>query len=586
MISSTHSGCLWKNRDVLLYLCRFIEGQELVLFAASCQLIYRAIVDRPDYWERQYQRTFSLGDQREQEWFTWYNWHISTTVESKSSLFSVNKKKQEHLLSSNITTVGNNNSEYTSYINNLPSTPDFAAIRWFYAYQRRRQAERNFMAGRFKKRACRLPVDEYTRLSLVDVNPWYALVKENNRSKMWSIRHDASGQKNERCNKELPWKELTIPSLPSLFNGKALIEFVHGTNQFIVAYMSISTYNDVKPVAVGDPIVKLNELEERHMKENESENSTALEKRSIVFPNTVDLEERKSCIREAIAVWSNAGYLPPNFIYLEDRNNGRKEPNTPYLVDIYNNWILFQTKDIQDSYNQFYLLNLNRNKWAEGPRYKHDYDSYANIQFTSCNQCQLLVWKVIGNPVKTENTFMVASTQNPQNIGNDQQSLCIEWDLFNFQQKQSPYETVLSGRVTIPYYSNATIKTEMYSRSTCLIIAFDLGCKPDFGCNTTFKASLSLFGLGKLSSNNYLQSLFDANDCNQLLPINSSDQGHIVWSRIIDSRVITKLYSEKLIVVQNYKTFDVLNARMEIYYVQSPAHSIQNLLHFLDLYAQ
>ncbi|KAI9593464.1 hypothetical protein BDF19DRAFT_160520 [Syncephalis fuscata] len=164
-----------QNCDILLHLCHFMEDKAIVLFASSCQLTYRAIVDLPDYWERKYRRTFCLGDRREHEWLTWYNWHINTATNLKKPKSKVNRAIRKVLSLVYIPTINSDNNKYTRFANDLNFDANFDSTRWFYAYYRRRQTSQNLIAGRFKKQMCQLTVSTYTRLMPVDINPWYAL---------------------------------------------------------------------------------------------------------------------------------------------------------------------------------------------------------------------------------------------------------------------------------------------------------------------------------------------------------------------------------------------------------------------------
>ncbi|KAI9597734.1 hypothetical protein BDF19DRAFT_487954 [Syncephalis fuscata] len=94
----------------------------------------------------------------------------------------------------------------------------------------------------------------------------------------------------------------------------------------------------------------------------------------------------------------------------------------------------------------------------------------------------------------------------------------------------------------------------------CLVIVHDADDEEYEIHNENFNALLLFFVFEKLSSNNSAQSIFDATDQDQSLPISSSEQGRVLWTRTITINKITGLYSKKLIVVQNYQTFDVLNA--------------------------
>ncbi|KAI9598735.1 hypothetical protein BDF19DRAFT_482644 [Syncephalis fuscata] len=103
----------------------------------------------------------------------------------------------------------------------------------------------------------------------------------------------------------------------------------------------------------------------------------------------------------------------------------------------------------------------------------------------------------------------------------------------------------------------------MYTSKVCLVTVFDADDLSNYCYYEEFSASLFLFAWSDFSSKDSLKLLFDASDSVQPLPISRSDQGRILWSRNIRSDVITKIYSEKLTVVQNIGIFDVLDARNE-----------------------
>ncbi|KAI9594957.1 hypothetical protein BDF19DRAFT_423006 [Syncephalis fuscata] len=559
MSLSTDIKRIWQHHDILLYLCRFINGRELVFFASSCQLIYQTIVYRPGYWERRYRKVFCLGDKREQEWLTWYSWCINALPKLKESTANVNKTNQEQPLSSTGTTIDNNNNEFKPHVIHLITVPNFDSARWFYAYYQRQQINCNFMTGRLKKHTCQLPIDEYTRLKLANANPWYALIWTRKKSRIWLIQHNVFRRKIEPNNKELAWKELTISLSSKLFCGKAQIYDVYGTNRFVVAYIDIMTYNGVKCVAIGDEIVDMDEMKSRYIR-NEIELINNVDEHPSISTTTAPLEKQSTYCRNAIVVWPNAGYSPSYFIYLKHKAKDNRISAVPNLVNIYDNWILFQTVYKQSPYQKINLFDLDRNQWIEGPRLLQHY-SCTSVQFTSPEQCQLLTWTIIRNYVDSDTDSTLSNTQNFQNANNDKQLLRIEWELFDIQKGQSQCNKILSDKIIIPYSPDALIQAEMYSEKMCLMVICDTKDMSSRIRDGTFSALLSLFVFDKFTSKDSLQSLFDARDYGQSRPIDGSDQGRILWSRSITNSVITTLYSEKLIIVRNYGRLDVLSAQ-------------------------
>ncbi|KAI9595511.1 hypothetical protein BDF19DRAFT_475864 [Syncephalis fuscata] len=298
MSLGTHSEHFWQNHDTLLYLCRFMEGKKLVLFATCCRHIYKIIVDQPDYWERQYRQKFCLGDRREQDWLT-----------------CVNQAGRVHLLLSAVATVDNADNEYTSANSHLPLAPNFETTKWFYAYQRRRQTNRNFMMGRFKKRTCQLPTSEHAQAALRSVNPWYALRGNRDAPELWLIWHNIFNKKNGHNKEELTWKKLTMPSAPLLFCKKV----------YLVFFMEHVDLFDVKLIDIGEPVTNVAEMEAQYIKENKSKASNALDEHSTGSSATTPSTKREFKKRRALLVWPVAGNSPPNIIYLNSKLGIEKE---------------------------------------------------------------------------------------------------------------------------------------------------------------------------------------------------------------------------------------------------------------------
>ncbi|KAI9599094.1 hypothetical protein BDF19DRAFT_430056 [Syncephalis fuscata] len=512
MSLSVNNHKIWQNHDILLYLCHFMNGKELVLFATSCRLFHKTIVDRPDHWEQQYRRTFCLDDQHEQEWFTWHNWSINTTAEKKEFTFGINQTKQEHSLSSTITTVDDTDKKSILSFDYLPSIPNFGTTQWFYAYHRRQQINCNFMAGRFKKQMCQLPVEKNAELKVVEVNPWNGLVWDRKNSKIWSIYHNLLSKRNGHDNKELAWKELTIPLLPPRFNRTVRINSVNGTHQFVVANVTIITEEEVEDVDTDDSI----------------------DKYSIMYPTTTSFIKLKSYKRDTMIVWRHACNPPAKIIDISNTIKS-EEREVSHVVGIYNKWMLLSTKHKQDLCHVFDLLDLERNQWVHCsslPVHK----SFISIQSASRKQCQFLTWEIISESVSIEADSTSTTTQSFHTFDNDIQSTRIQWKLFNIQEGQHRCQKILSNQIIIPYHSIIIAGTESYTEDMCLITLW-----------TTYYDQES--GIGKLKP---LLVVFE---------LDSADQGRVLWSRIMDGITITKIYSKKLIVIKNYDALNVLDVR-------------------------
>ncbi|KAI9597459.1 hypothetical protein BDF19DRAFT_435161, partial [Syncephalis fuscata] len=569
MASSIHNKYFWQNYDVLLHLFNFMEERDVVRFATCCRFLHQMIVDHPDYWEQQYRYKFCLGDQREQSWLTWYSWHINAAKESNKPSLNVNQTTHEDLSTYNvitaddadyelispvddpssvfsfntITTIDTDDYELILPVGDLPPVSNLDTINWFYAYRWRRHINRKLTADQFKKWICDLPIDKYSELELVEVNRWYTLVWCKQETKIWSIQYNLFNQKSTHNDEQLIERELITSLASPLFKKIVQTHSVYGVNQFIVAHISMDTYGDVNSVAIGDPIVNLAEMEAEYIKENKLEVSNNLDKSPSIASTTESAKERTSSLREAIIVWPDAGYSSPNIIYLQDKSQSWEGHGVSCLVGIYNNHVLLQTKSMQDLYKRFDFLDLVGKQWIEGPRLS-SHVSCTCIQFASSGQCQLLTWTLAPSSIEYDSTYIAYTAQNLSAFSNSNRLMHVQWELFDVQKDQSQCKKILSNQITIPYCSNAIIKAETYTEGMCLISVYDGKMQERYPMHT-FKALLSLFALEKSSSKDLSQSMFDARDLGQLLPIDSSDQGRIVWTRTINCTTIAKLYSEK-----------------------------------------
>ncbi|KAI9596065.1 hypothetical protein BDF19DRAFT_439515 [Syncephalis fuscata] len=176
------------------------------------------------------------------------------------------------------------------------------------------------------------------------------------------------------------------------------------------------------------------------------------------------------------------------------------------------------------------------------------------------DQCQFLTWEMFVF-VETDPDFTNIYTQDSQIIDSDNGLLKVQWELFNAHKGQSQCKKILSGHVIVPDLPESKIEVKSYSGRICLVIIGVYVKGYNDVLSYDYEASLSLFILGKFSSNDSPHSIFDTGYYNEQLPIDSSDQGRLLWTRTVNNSFIEDLYSEKLIVVQSCQKLDVLDAR-------------------------
>ncbi|KAI9593248.1 hypothetical protein BDF19DRAFT_173149 [Syncephalis fuscata] len=232
--------------DIILELCSHMDELQIVAFARTCRTVYQTISVYSSPWKQKYVDNFCLGDPREQEWMRWFIWLSDSTSESDPLVPGENKKKRKRSPSAEATTGNDANDE--SLI------PRLETVSWFRAYLRRKKTEHNLMIGRFNRQECDLSVRKGRRLEIVNLNPWNALIWDQEKAKVWSIAHYMISE-NDGQSKIMAQQELTNV-LPRLLGDKPSIYSVYGTTRFAVAQLYINTYADIESVLFGDPVCK------------------------------------------------------------------------------------------------------------------------------------------------------------------------------------------------------------------------------------------------------------------------------------------------------------------------------------------
>ncbi|KAI9599181.1 hypothetical protein BDF19DRAFT_117601 [Syncephalis fuscata] len=271
-----------------------------------------------------------------------HSWYISTIPKPKESTSNVNQTKQGYLLFI-MPDINSNNNGRTLSTSYLQCVFDFDNTQWFYAYQRRRQIVRNFLKGQLKKQIYELPAEGHAGLILFDVNSWYALMLDGKEDRLWSVQHNVFSKRNKHYSAELVWKKLAISLPPSLFNCRDNILYGYGIRRFAVATVVLMTYNDVKTIAPGDPIVNMDELEAQYIRETKV-------KASDTSSNSTPSDKQEKDRRNAILVWPNAGNSSSNIIYLGHGYQNKRIEKCSYLFEVYNGWILLKAIHTQYPY--------------------------------------------------------------------------------------------------------------------------------------------------------------------------------------------------------------------------------------------
>jgi hypothetical protein len=172
------------HRDILLYLCDFLDIVSILNFSLTCKKSYQLINENELYWRLRYYREFALDeDWREEAWLSRYGGQTTSKRPTSTSQSKTLEQK---------------------------ATCDWSHINWYKAYYRRHMIDKHIVNCSWYESYCDLPVDPgAVLLCIKDMSAWATLIGENGGTRMWIVRHDIPSLELE--SKQLVWNELTLP---------------------------------------------------------------------------------------------------------------------------------------------------------------------------------------------------------------------------------------------------------------------------------------------------------------------------------------------------------------------------------------
>ncbi|RKP10378.1 hypothetical protein THASP1DRAFT_27861 [Thamnocephalis sphaerospora] len=511
------------NSDVLLHLCTHLDDQTLLLFVATCRHIYTLVAERPSYWELRYRREFELNDWRERDWLSWF----------------CDQTGRHSLLASAA-------EDTCSARSGSPSSHDWTRVRWYHAYHRRRITVPNLLNGKWRQHTCTVPVSPDTPLTISGMNAWGALIREQDGTRLWAVRHDLTPESRAAAVKAAAMAgvvsgdevaqgtlHLAEITLPETLGELSKIEYADITNGFVVVWGSI------RATASADQDMCLAQ-----------EASQTLE-----APKETDRVEYG-----AILVWENNGADNVMPLFVQSEEEARADAKMPTSMGMYDDWILTKwtqsppetsghggasaTKD-DDVLCSYDVYDLKRRLWRQCTS-RPAYRSHAHLQAVTKDYAHILVFHSESNPEEM--------VEVPDGITGEMASVAmlrIQWASYMLDDQQQHGRRVWDGHIMVPKWSNPTLDAQEYGPGLALLTVYDPDDPDIHSGGPVAHAQLCLVSVPSRSSERY--------DCGRNT-LFQGPTGQLIWSRPVATTIITPLFSERLIIVQQYRLFDVLDA--------------------------
>ncbi|KAI9594930.1 hypothetical protein BDF19DRAFT_413979 [Syncephalis fuscata] len=538
------------HAEVLLHLCHFLSDEELVLFAASCRSLYNLIARQPAYWENQYRKQFVLEDWRERDWLAWFNRQANALYPMEPSYtdnsYDSDLSKSIIELTDSMNDFSINSNTFNTTIcsmkskQNDPSSLDWSNTNWYHAYHRRRLTSNAMITGECRVRVCQLPVGNNVKLEMKGMNAWGSLLREQNGMRMWSARHDIFTNTPGVTTDDIYWQELQVPKSMGELRK---IDYMEITNSFVMLWATIELSDaELEKQSYFDHGI--------HWMDNREDNMNSA-------PLNISATEPVR-LRKAIVSWSNMDekkeFIP---IFVQTSEEARAKRTLPNSLGMYDDWLLVQQpclnvleekasdeddeeeeqredeeeEDILAKKRRYNIYDMQRRQWVKGP---------VNIKSRSTAHIQAVT-------EGTSDILIYHWRKNMQPLGDYEESddifldnMTFEWELNRVTAGQSAYETIHQGSVLVPLWPNPSLDAQEYSPGFSLVSIFDPN---DSEIHTGGDLPHSLLALVDVRHSS-----------------TKSEYIRPVWTRFVGTTLITPLCSERIVLVQQYMIFDVLDA--------------------------
>ncbi|RKP09047.1 hypothetical protein THASP1DRAFT_23061 [Thamnocephalis sphaerospora] len=530
--------------DEILHVCLFLEEWEYVLLAATCRRLYQCIAKREAYWERRYRREFRLHDWRERSWLAWFNEQTDTTPSLMTLAQSTSPEHKE---------------EYKDLVLEfgLPRT------HWYHAYHRRRLTMRNLIAGRARQQECTLPVDDDVKLIFSGMHAWTTLIREQNGLRMWVVH-------NNTRSKGLQWQALEHPhKLGSLTH----IDFADCSTDHAAVCAKIKLHPPAPDsgVTVGAQETDVEQADDDQ--ESDASNDT----------------------RYAVFSWAFTPNASPVTICVQSAEESKMLRNFSPMMGMYGEWLLIRTllappattaattatttatavmmtsdadadgaqtsaepddgapkEEMPDVMCRYQVYNMEDEHWYASTVGKLK-TSFSMLQHVSMRHLEILTVHMSRVEATDQPTGSIQGTavDTCDNRHCDKRLIRLDWELNKLSYETKASQLMRTGAIHLPPWQHPSVETREFGPTMTLAIIYDVDDKYIYGGGAEPHALLSLFALDKS-----LDGSPEFQDAAQ----QALAQSRTMWVRFVETVFFTSLYSEELVVSQQFRRFDVLSA--------------------------
>jgi hypothetical protein len=382
------------------------------------------------------------------------------------------------------------------------ATRDWSHVNWSKAYYRRQMIYKHLINGSWSKRYWDIPVDDPDKelLCISGMSPRATVISKNDRTRNWLVRHDIGlpGLKPG----QLAWSELLLPT--DTIGEITKILDIGVSNRHVVMECTI----------------------------NKSSNSDK--------PSSGEIYKRN-----AIIAWDiqNISKVVPLYIQRDDEANARA-----YLtrLSFCGDWILgliyLSHHRFRDTSHRYFIYDFKRaSHYSFGSVYTF---SHAHIQSATEDYAQVIVLHFNLDDMEVWDEDFTMTNDKPS-------GLRIHWQSYIFDDEHEVSLEDHSGEIIIPYCNAPTIYGESYGPGLMMVIIYD-DIEPEIHGDTEPHDMLALVrvpdhSLPQTSISRRRRSRFDG------------AVGEVIWIQPIASSLVLPLYSQNLIVVNQFGKIDILS---------------------------
>jgi hypothetical protein len=252
--------------------------------------------------------------------------------------------------------------------------------------------------------------------------------------------------------------------------------------------------------------------------------------------------------RKAIIAWDIQDINRVIPLYIQQDDEVRNNAPLPEIIWFYTSWALCSTKltldsQLNDTSLRYFIYDLKRESYYSfGSIYTV---SHAYIQHATEDYAQVIILHL--NPAD-----MIVRDESATMAGGKSVGIRVHWHSYIFDTKHSTGLEDHSGEIIMPYCDNPTIHGEGYGRGLMLVTIYD--AKDPF-IRIGGAMPHAMLALVRVPNHSLPQNSISRRRRSRF----DETIGKVIWIQPIATDIVLPLYSQNIIVVQQYGKIDILS---------------------------